>query len=295
MNVTAPFVSVPVRKRREPLLTAGEVADSLATHPRSRCQRVTDCHPAAYPTGTLPSRGLNVTINGMLNHLRMVLERTAPRRSGTTAAFRLASTGARLRRLVAGRTRSRGVACKGEEATMDNTESEAVARAPAATECDRYQPAGRHRRWWLRRVVRRQGAGRGAGPDVLILDRRNHHLFQPLLYQVATAALSPANIAQPIRVDPTASGERRGATGRGRGRSISTAKSVTLDNGRHVSYDALILAAGTSHAYFGHDEWEPLAPGLKSSGRRADDPAPHLARLRGGGADGLTRRGTPRC
>lgn len=98
--------------------------------------------------------------------------------------------------------------------------------------------------------------------DVTLVDRRNFHLFQPLLYQVATGGLSPANIAAPIRailrrhrnvrvllgevVDVDATGRR-----------------VVLADGE-ITYDTLILAAGASHHYFGHEQWESLAPGLKT-------------------------------
>lgn len=99
--------------------------------------------------------------------------------------------------------------------------------------------------------------------DVTIIDRQNYHLFQPLLYQVATATLSPADIAVPIRsilrdqencdvllgsVDTIERGERL----------------VVLDDGRRVPYDHLVVATGARHAYFGHDDWEPVAPGLKT-------------------------------
>jgi NADH dehydrogenase len=95
-----------------------------------------------------------------------------------------------------------------------------------------------------------------------VIDRTNHHLFQPLLYEVATAALSPADIAAPIR----------GILGRCKNTEVILAevKSVnvaarTLNIGdRDVTYDYLILATGARHSYFGHDEWEKLAPGLKS-------------------------------
>jgi NADH dehydrogenase len=95
-----------------------------------------------------------------------------------------------------------------------------------------------------------------------VIDRTNHHLFQPLLYEVATAALSPADIAAPIR----------GILGRCENTEVILAevKSVdvaakTLNLGdREFSYDYLILATGARHSYFGHDEWEKLAPGLKS-------------------------------
>ena len=95
-----------------------------------------------------------------------------------------------------------------------------------------------------------------------VIDRTNHHLFQPLLYQIATAALSPADIAAPIR----------GILGRCRNTEVMLAevKSVnvearTVSTGeREIVYDYLILATGARHSYFGHDEWEKLAPGLKS-------------------------------
>jgi NADH dehydrogenase len=95
-----------------------------------------------------------------------------------------------------------------------------------------------------------------------VIDRTNHHLFQPLLYQIATAALSPADIAAPIR----------GILGRCRNTEVILAevKSVnvearTVSTGeREITYDYLILATGARHSYFGHDEWEKLAPGLKS-------------------------------
>jgi NADH dehydrogenase len=104
---------------------------------------------------------------------------------------------------------------------------------------------------------------RGAQVDVTVIDRHNHHVFQPLLYQVATAALSPGDIASPIRwilrhqknvrvllatvisVDPRD-------------------KVLTLDDGSRVPFDYLILAPGATHSYFGHDEWAARAPGLKT-------------------------------
>jgi len=97
---------------------------------------------------------------------------------------------------------------------------------------------------------------------ITVVDRRNHHLFQPLLYQVATAALSPADIAYPIRAVLARQANTR----------VWMAEVVKVDlAGRRVvlfdgdlPYDYLILATGVTHAYFGHDEWEKLAPGLKS-------------------------------
>src|SRR5262245_26475497 len=97
---------------------------------------------------------------------------------------------------------------------------------------------------------------------VTLVDRSNHHLFQPLLYQVATAALTPDDIAQPIR-----SILRRAANVEVLLGEVSAidlaARRITLEDGE-LSYDYLIVATGARHAYFGHDEWEPLAPGLKS-------------------------------
>ena len=98
---------------------------------------------------------------------------------------------------------------------------------------------------------------------VTLLDRRNHHLFQPMLYQVATAALNPSDIAAPIR-----SVLRRQANTEvllDEVASVNTAeRRVALTDGSEISYDYLIVATGARHSYFGHDEWELLAPGLKS-------------------------------
>jgi NADH:ubiquinone reductase (H+-translocating) len=100
--------------------------------------------------------------------------------------------------------------------------------------------------------------------QVTLVDRRNHHLFQPLLYQVATAALSPADIAQPIRSvlrgQPNVEVILAGVD------TIDVAaREVVLDeDAGRLPYDYLILAAGANHAYFGHDEWAPSAPGLKT-------------------------------
>jgi NADH dehydrogenase len=98
--------------------------------------------------------------------------------------------------------------------------------------------------------------------SVTLLDRRNHHLFQPLLYQVATGGLSPANIAVPLRMilkkqrnARVLLGEATGFDGKGR--------RVLLADGE-LPYDTLIVATGAAHDYFGHDDWEPLAPGLKT-------------------------------
>jgi NADH dehydrogenase len=109
---------------------------------------------------------------------------------------------------------------------------------------------------------------RRADVDLTLIDRRNFHLFQPLLYQVATGALSPGEIASPLR----------GVLKRQRNTTVMLADVTDIDVERHrircesvagrhpsdVTYDTLIVAAGAGHAYFGHDEWEPLAPGLKT-------------------------------
>src|ERR1041385_2166619 len=99
--------------------------------------------------------------------------------------------------------------------------------------------------------------------DVVLIDRTNHHLFQPLLYQVATAALYPGDIAWPLRtvfrsqrnvrvvMDEVVSIDRE-------------ARFVCLREGPPLPFDALIVAPGSRHAYFGHDEWESFAPGLKT-------------------------------
>jgi len=98
---------------------------------------------------------------------------------------------------------------------------------------------------------------------VTVIDRQNYHLFVPLLYQVATAALSPAEIAEPVRrilrryenIDVIL-GEVIGVD--------AAAHRVSLSDGKHVRYDHLVIATGSAYNYFGRDEWEPLAPGLKT-------------------------------
>jgi NADH dehydrogenase len=98
--------------------------------------------------------------------------------------------------------------------------------------------------------------------QITLLDRRNHHLFQPLLYQVATAALNPGDIAYPIRA--VVKGQANTRVLLAEARSIDTAaRKVVLDDGELV-YDYLVVATGATHSYFGHDEWSRFAPGLKS-------------------------------
>jgi NADH dehydrogenase len=98
--------------------------------------------------------------------------------------------------------------------------------------------------------------------DVTVVDSRNHHLFQPLLYQVATAALSPGDIAVPIR--RVLRSQRNASVVLAKALSIdANAKRVTLDEGA-IDYDFLVVATGATHSYFGHDDWQAFAPGLKS-------------------------------
>ena len=99
--------------------------------------------------------------------------------------------------------------------------------------------------------------------DVTLIDQRNHHLFQPLLYQVATAALSPADIAAPIRSILAKATNVRVRLDRVDG--IDTLRDrVSLASGGEIEFDYLILATGARHSYFGHDHWARHAPGLKS-------------------------------
>jgi len=97
--------------------------------------------------------------------------------------------------------------------------------------------------------------------DVIVVDRRNYHLFQPLLYQVATAGLSPSDVAWPIR--GILARQRNASVLLARVTGIDTAGRCVVAEDRRIPYDWLILATGARHAYFGHDEWEPFAPGLK--------------------------------
>jgi NADH dehydrogenase len=105
---------------------------------------------------------------------------------------------------------------------------------------------------------------KSANADVIVIDRTNHHLFQPLLYQVATASLSPGDISAPIRH----------VLRKQQNTSVLLAEVTDIDvdkrvvhidlPDREIAYDYLIVASGSHHAYFGHDEWEPIAPGLKT-------------------------------
>lgn len=97
---------------------------------------------------------------------------------------------------------------------------------------------------------------------VTLLDRNNHHLFQPLLYQVATAALSPADIAEPLRHILRRQENAEVILGEAERIDVHRKKVVLADG--ELDYDYLIVAAGARHSYFGHDKWEKIAPGLKS-------------------------------
>src|SRR5690348_9628139 len=103
---------------------------------------------------------------------------------------------------------------------------------------------------------------RRAPVEVTLLDRRNFHLFQPLLYQIATGGLSPANIAMPLRGLLRSQANTQVLLGDVVDVDIS-ARRLRLRDGE-LSYDTLIVAAGATHSYFGHSEWERFAPGLKT-------------------------------
>ena len=102
--------------------------------------------------------------------------------------------------------------------------------------------------------------------DVTVIDRRNFHLFQPLLYQVATAGLNPSDVAWPVRSILNRQANARVLLGEVNGVDTA-AREVTLADGHRLSWDWLILATGATHNYFGNDRWAPIAPGLK----RVDD------------------------
>ncbi|MGE3174859.1 MAG: NAD(P)/FAD-dependent oxidoreductase [Planctomycetota bacterium] len=104
---------------------------------------------------------------------------------------------------------------------------------------------------------------RGKPVRITLIDRRNHHLFQPLLYQVATAALNPGDIAYPIRSALRAQPNARTILARA-DRIDLAQRQVVLRDGDTVPFDYLVVATGATHSYFGHDGWEPWAPGLKT-------------------------------
>src|SRR5216683_3773844 len=152
---------------------------------------------------------------------------------------------------------------------------------------------------------------RHAPLEVTVVDRTNHHLFTPLLYQVATAGLSAPSVAGPIR--HILADQRNTTVLFGEVRAVDLARRlVRLENGDELGYDYLIAAAGTTLSYFGHDEWAPFAPGLKTledaleirrrvllafeRAERESDPARRAAWLTfvvvGGGATGVELAGT---
>jgi NADH:ubiquinone reductase (H+-translocating) len=110
-------------------------------------------------------------------------------------------------------------------------------------------------------------AARALGKDdrvaVTLVDRRNHHLFAPLLYQVATGALAPGEIAQPLRSILRKQTNTTVLLGEATGLDADR-RELHLDDGGTLAYDSLIVATGAHHSYFGHDEWARIAPGLKS-------------------------------
>ncbi len=104
--------------------------------------------------------------------------------------------------------------------------------------------------------------GRRSPVRITLIDRCNHHVFQPLLYEVATAALSPADIAAPIR--KVLSNRRNVRVIMGEAKAIDTANRLVKLTDAEMHYDYLIVATGATHSYFGHDDWAKFAPGLKS-------------------------------
>jgi NADH dehydrogenase len=152
---------------------------------------------------------------------------------------------------------------------------------------------------------------RKAPVDVTVLDRTNHHLFTPLLYQVATAGLSAPSVAGPIR--HILAHQRNATVLLGDVKRIDVSrKEILLEDDARLAYDYLIVATGTTHSYFGHDDWAPYAPGLKTladaleirrrvllgfeRAERESDPARRAAWLTfvviGGGATGVELAGT---
>src|SRR5689334_15165432 len=103
---------------------------------------------------------------------------------------------------------------------------------------------------------------RNAPLRLTLLDRRNHHLFQPLLYQVATAALNPSDIAVPIRA--ILRRQKNATVLMADANSIDVAKRKVILSDGELAYDYLVIATGATHSYFGHDDWAPYAAGLKT-------------------------------
>jgi NADH dehydrogenase len=103
---------------------------------------------------------------------------------------------------------------------------------------------------------------RHANVDVIVVDRHNYHLFQPLLYQVATAGLAPSDVAWPIR--GILSKQKNAIVLLNQVTGVDKDARVVVTSEQRIPYDYLVLATGARHAYFGHEDWEPFAPGLKS-------------------------------
>jgi NADH:ubiquinone reductase (H+-translocating) len=158
---------------------------------------------------------------------------------------------------------------------------------------------------WAAQALRR------APVEITVIDRTNHHLFTPLLYQVATAGLSAPSVAGPIR--HILAHQRNVTVLLGEARQILVdRKQVILEDGAPIAYDYLVVATGTTHSYFGHDDWAPFAPGLKTladaieirrrvllafeRAERETDPVRRAAWLTfvviGGGATGVELAGT---
>ena len=153
---------------------------------------------------------------------------------------------------------------------------------------------------------------KGAGCSTVLVDRQNHHLFQPLLYQVATAALSPADIAAPVRQIVRSVPDCQVVLGEATEVDLD-GRTVRVGDDR-IAYDALVLAAGATHAYFGNDHWSERAPGLKTiedaldirrrvllafeAAELEDDPEARAAKLTfvvvGGGPTGVEMAGALR-
>ncbi len=155
-----------------------------------------------------------------------------------------------------------------------------------------------------------RGLGNAEGIEVTLIDRRNHHLFQPLLYQVATAVIAPGEIAEPIRAILRRDRNVRVLMGEVEGIDVG-GRAAILRDGTRIPYDTLVLATGATHSYFGHPEWERYAPGLKTlddarrirarvllafeAAEREDDPAARERLLTfaviGGGPTGVEMAG----
>ena len=130
---------------------------------------------------------------------------------------------------------------------------------------------------------------RRAPVDITVIDRHNHHCFQPLLYQVATAALSPAEVAWPIRHILRRQKNATVLMAEVTGVDVARA-SVVLTASGAFAYDYLILATGATHSYFGHDEWAGSRPASSASRTRPDIRRTNPARLRAGRAGRGRRR-----